>query len=349
MILKRRPDVERFLEAPGPTVRAALIYGPEAGIARERAQTLAGAVTARPDDPFDVAVVGEGDLDDEGRLETELMAVSMMGGRRLVRLRIDDGHVRPEAAAAAALTAHLAGAFNPEAFFLIEAGNLKGGSPLRRVAEGAERCAAIACYADEPGDVARLTREALAADGVGLSAEALDLFVSRLPQDRGVVRREIERLALFLGPGARRIADAGELEGFFGVEPEASLGQAAIEAFGGRPAEACGHLKRAAQEGESGPSAVRALSAHLGRLRRVLTLHAAGAPLSEAARSAGVFWKGEREFLRQARSWTLGDLDRVQGALLQADRTCKQTGAPDELLAVRLAMTVAGQARRLGL
>ena len=36
-------------------------------------------------------------------------------------------------------------------------------------------------------------------------------------------------------------------------------------------------------------------------------------------------------------------------ALLEADRVCKQTGSPDRLIAERLAMTIAGRARRLGL
>ena len=88
---------------------------------------------------------------------------------------------------------------------------------------------------------------------------------------------------------------------------------------------------------------------HLGRLRRSLTLAANGASLQEAAKTSGVFWKNEREFLRQARSWSLTDLDALQPEILAADRACKQTGSPDGLIAERLALTIAGRARRLGL
>jgi DNA polymerase-3 subunit delta len=108
-------------------------------------------------------------------------------------------------------------------------------------------------------------------------------------------------------------------------------------------------LRRAAQEGEAGPAAVRAMGMHLGRLRRALTLAKAGAGLQEAAKAAGVFWKQEREFLRQARSWNLEELDRIQPEVLNADRLCKTAGSPDSLIAERLAFTVAGRARRLGL
>jgi DNA polymerase-3 subunit delta len=194
-----------------------------------------------------------------------------------------------------------------------------------------------------------MTREALAKDGVSLNAEALALFVSRLPHERGVARREIERLALFLGPGSGAVAGPKELEPFLGVEPEASLANAASDAFGGRLAEAQAGLRRAAQEGVSGVGAVRALGQHLGRLRRVLTLAGNGAGLQEAAKASGVFWKDEREFLRQARAWSLEALESVSGDILAADRACKTARAPDDLIAERLALQVAARARRLGL
>ncbi|MDQ2859664.1 MAG: DNA polymerase III subunit delta [Pseudomonadota bacterium] len=349
MILKRRADIERFLKAPDAAIRAALIYGPDMGVVRERAQALAASATARPDDPFDVALLAEADLTDDGaRLEEELAAFSMMGGRRLVRLRLG-AEAKESAAAAQALARHLAGDFNGHALFLIEAGNLKADSPLRKAAQKGEACAVIACYADEPGDLAHFTREALAAEKLGLTSEAVELFVSRLPQERGVARQEIERLVLFLGPGGGRVADAAELTDFLGVEPQASLADAAIDAFGGRLGAAQAGLRRASQQGEDGPAAVRALSAHLGRLRRAAALHQAGPPLTQVARDMKIFWKNEREFIRQARAWTLGEIDRLQPEILAADQACKTTGAPDRLIGERLALAIAGRARRLGL
>ena len=89
MILSRRPDIEKFLARPDPAIRAALIYGRDMGVVRERGQELALKICARPDDPFDTALITDGDMDaDAGRLEGELAALSLMGGRRLVRLRL---------------------------------------------------------------------------------------------------------------------------------------------------------------------------------------------------------------------------------------------------------------------
>jgi DNA polymerase-3 subunit delta len=350
MILSKRPDVDRFLKGPPPEVRAAVIWGRDRGGVRERADALAGVVAPVPDDPFNVALLTEADLDKDGaRLEEELSALSLMGGRRLVRLRLTEGKAAADRSAAEALKAHADGTMNPDAFFLIEAGALERGSALRKAAEAAKGAVSIPVYEDETGDVARLVREALAADRVGLTAEALDLFVSRLPKERGVARAEIERLVLYLGPGSGVQATPVDLDAYLGVEPEASLADAAADAFGGRVAQAQASLRRARAEGESGPAAVRALGQHLARLRRALALTANGAGAQEAAKAAGVFWKSEREFLRQMRAWRLPDLDALQPEVLDADRACKTAGSPDGLIAERLALAIAARARRLGL
>ena len=350
MILSKRPDIERFLGRPDPAIRAVLIYGRDIGVVRDRGHQLAAKIVPNPDDPFDVALLTEQDLaDDGGRLEGELAAQSLMGGRRLVRLRMTAEKPAADKLAAEALDRHAKGELNPDAFFLIEAGNLGRESAMRKVAEKANAAAAIPCYEDEPGDVARLVRELLAKDGVSLNADALQVFVQRLPKERGVARQEIERLALYLGPGSGATATPADLEPFLGVEPESSLFDAASDAFGGKLGEAQAGLRRAAQEGESGPAAVRAIGMHLGKLRRTLTLIKAGAGPQEAAKASGVFWKQEREFLRQIRSWSLEELDRIQPQVLDADRACKTAGSPDRLIAERLALTIAGRARRLGL
>jgi len=350
VILKNRIEIERFLKAPGASFRAALIHGRDAGVVRERGHALAAEVTARPDDPFDVALFAEADLEkDPGRLEDELMAISMMGGRRLVRVKLSGDRGEPVRIVGEAMGEHLAGRCNPDAFLIVEAGVLPKESTLLKIGGKAPGCAVIACYEDEPGELKLMVRQALAAEGLGLNGEALELFVMRLPHDRGVARAEIERLALFLGPGSGRVGGAGELEAFLGVEPEASLAQAAADAFGGRLAAAQAGLRRAAMEMDAGPAAVRAIGLHLARLRRVLTNLGAGADLQAAVRAAGVFWKDEREFLRHARAWTLAGLDRLQPEVLAADRACKRTGAPAALLAERLVLSVAARAQRLGL
>lgn len=349
MILSKKPEIERFLREPPASVRAAVIHGRDRGGVHERADALAARLVPDVDDPFSVARLTDTDIEgDPARLADELTALSMLGGRRLVRLRLGE-KAGPEKLAAEALKAHAEGLYNPDAFFLIEAPALERSSALRKAAEASAAAAAVTIYEDEAGDVSRMVRESLAADGVSLTAEALAVFTARLPKERGVARAEIERLALWLGPGSGAQAGAEDLEAFLGVEPEASLFDAAADAFGGRLHEAFTALRRAQAEGEGGPAAIRVLSMHAMKLRRALVAVQGGKGPAEAAKSAGVFWKAEREFVRQIARWRLTDLDAVQPELLDADRRCKTAGAPDDLISERAAMAVAGRARRLGL
>lgn len=350
MILSKRPEVDRFLRNPTPGVRAAVIHGKDRSGVSERALTLCRTITPDLNDPFNVTLLTEADIDgDAVRLDEALTALSMIGGRRLVRVRMGDARGGVDKAVAAALAAHAEGAYNPDAMLVVEAGALGRDSALRRAAEKSAGAVAIACYEDEVGDVARMTREALAADKVGLSADALDRFVARLPRERGLMRQEIERLALYIGPGSGRTIDLEELEAHLGVEPDASLSDAALQAFGGRPAPAQAGLRRALAEGESAVMAVRMASIHLGKLRRINVLQASGAGAKEAAKAAGVFWKQEAEMLRQARSWRLDLLDAVQDSINTADVMTKTTGMPEALIAERLLLEIAARARRMGL
>ncbi len=350
MILRRRPDIEKFLARPEPEVRACVIHGRDRAVVRERAEALIKHITDTPDDPFNTALLTDADIESEpGKLESELAAISMMGGRRLVRLRLASDKASNDRLAAEAMTAHLEGRLNPDAFFLVEAGQLGNASFLVRAGDKPNGARVIPCYDDDPGDTARIVREGLRKDGLSLDNQALELLVNRLPHERGVARQEVERLALFLGPGRQTPGTAAELQEFLGVEPDASLADAALDAFGGRAAAAQGHLRRAAAEGEAGPAAVRAISFHMGRLRKALTIAAGGTGAQAAAKSAGVFWKNEAEFLRQMRMWTLPLLDALQPDLLAADLACKTTGSPDRLIAERLALTIAARARRIGL
>src|SRR3569623_3290195 len=138
MILGKRPDFERFLKSPDRQIRAALIYGRDLGVVRERGQELAGRIAKDPNDPFDVAQLTGGDLDgDAARLESELAAQSLMGGRRLVRLRFSTEKASLDKLVAEALGRHAAGELHPAAFLLVEAGALGRDSTLRKTAEKA--------------------------------------------------------------------------------------------------------------------------------------------------------------------------------------------------------------------
>ena len=54
--------IAAFLKAPDKEIRAALVYGPDAGLVRERAQLLAAAICADLNDAFRVSELDSGTL-----------------------------------------------------------------------------------------------------------------------------------------------------------------------------------------------------------------------------------------------------------------------------------------------
>lgn len=347
MKLVKRPEIDAFFKSPPKDTVGALIYGKDRSQVIERSTVLARRIVPDITDPFNVSLLTDTDLEnDPARLEGELQALSMMGGRRLVRLKFFTEKASLDKAVAAVAKQHAAGDYNRDAFLIIEAGALGSDSSLRRLADADKALASIACYEDETGDIIRMAREAFAANGVALTTAAMDIFAQRLPKERGIAHQEIERLILFIGPNSHKTLDERDLQDFLGVEPDASLFKAAQDAFGGRMKAAQAGLRRAFAEGETGPDAMRALSSHYGKVRLLKSHIAKGMDGKMAAKAAGVFWKDEADLLRQAQAWSYDMLDPVAGDLIDTDKLCKSTGLPDLLIAERLYLQIAGKASR---
>src|SRR3546814_13973119 len=79
---------DAFARKPDPAIRAVLVYGPDAGLVRERADLLAKSVVPDLQDPFLVAeLTGDMLRQDPARLADEVAAMALTGGRRVVRAR----------------------------------------------------------------------------------------------------------------------------------------------------------------------------------------------------------------------------------------------------------------------
>ena len=110
--------VERFLRRPDPAVVCTLVYGPDQGLVRERAETLVRHVAGDLDDPFRVVeLTAVAVANDPARLADEAAALSFSGGLRVVRVRAaNDGLAK-------VFEDFLAGA-RDDAHVVVEAGHL---------------------------------------------------------------------------------------------------------------------------------------------------------------------------------------------------------------------------------
>ncbi len=321
--------VAGFLRDPG-SCRVVLLYGEDHGMIRDRGTALVRGVAGSQDDPFLVAELGR---DEAGRLAEEAASLPMTGGRRVVRLR------EATDAATNQVTAILQG--TAPALVVLEAPGLATRSRLRSLVEAAPDAAAIACYPEEGRALTDTVRSVLSEAGVGIDGDALGWLTGQLGADRASTRGEAEKLALYAGPGGRVDLDAamacvGDLAGL-------SLDDALFAATAGDVERADRALELAMAEGASPVGVLRAALMHLQRLHRVRLTADEGLSPADAVKGARppVFFRRVAAFTRAIELWSSGALTAALAGLADAERACKRTGAPDDVLARNAVLTLA--------
>ncbi|MBV8504924.1 MAG: DNA polymerase III subunit delta [Alphaproteobacteria bacterium] len=334
--------IAAFLQRPEPEIRAVLLYGQDEGLVRERAEAVARSVCPDLGDPFRVADLMAAVLAaDPARLADEAAQLSLIGGRRVVR-------VRGAGDSLAKLFAEFLESTPGEALVVVEAGELPSRSTLRRAFEAARSAVAIGCYPDTARELAAVIRETLAAHRVSASRDAGQFLVDHLGGDRLLTRSELEKLALYAGEGGRVELEDARLS----VSDTAALElddavMAAAEGDAGRVERVLG---RVLQQGESPVSIIRALLRHLHRLHALTARLAAGASVDEVLRTARppIFFKQEDSFRRQLGLWTETRLRPLLARVAKAELNMKTTGFPAETICreVMLAVTQLARDRR---
>ena len=333
---------EAFVAGPDTRVVAVLLYGPDGGLVRVRAEGLVRTVAGDVSDPFRVAELTADQVRaDPPRLADEAAAISLTGGRRAVRLR-DAGD------AVSAILANFLDDSPPgagqAALVVVEAGELAPRSSLRRLFEGAANAAALACYQDEGEGLARLVRETLAARGVTASAEAVSYLAENLGGDRLVTLSELEKLALYAGEGGR--IGVEEAARCVGDSARLTLEDVAFAAGGGDSAGLERGMTRAFLEGVAPVTVLRAVARHFQRLHLAAARRAAGAGPDQAmaALRPPVFFKRKGAFAAQLRLWPPRRAAAALELLTETETRCKETGQPAETLCRRALLLVSERA-----
>lgn len=338
-------NVESFLAAPDPAVRGVLVYGPDTGLVTERADRLVASAAEDPADPFRVASLTSTAVEtDPARLADETQAISLTGGRRVVRVR----DAKDAVAGPLGEFLDAAGASpDPQgALVIVEAGDLGARSALRRLFEGAPSGAALPCYADEGESLTEFIRSTLAGHGLHVSSDAMTFLAERLGGDRLLTRRELEKLALYAA--AQTEVSIEDAAACIGDSAATALEDVAFAAADGDLTELDRALGRLFREGVTPVGLLRAAQRHMLRLHQAGTAVAGGTQPDQAMKRLrpAVFWKHQTRFRRQLRLWPPGRAADAMERLVQAEAACKQTGVPAEALAERTLLSLAGLAAR---
>ena len=233
-----------------------LLYGEDAGMIRDRAEALVRAVAGSLDDPFLVTELAREEI---RRLADEAAGLSLIGGRRVIRVRdVTDAAAEPVLALLKS---------RAPALVVLEGPAMASRSKLRTALEAARRWRGDRLLSggrpragrDDP-------RVAAGAMASAIEPDALSWLSQQLGADRASTRSELEKLALYVGPGNRVDLDAamtcvGDLAGL-------SLDDALFAATTGDVATADRALEAAVAEGAAPVQVLRAALGHLQKLHR---------------------------------------------------------------------------------
>lgn len=191
MVAVKASDASRSIERLDPRVVVVLLYGPDSGLAAERAKALAEKAVSDPTDPFSLVKL-DGDLlaDDPARLADEAGTIGMFGSRRAIWVKPGSKNIAP--AVEAALEADIG-----DSLIVVEAGDLTRSSPLRTVCERSPKALAVPCYADEARDLGQVVEDSFRAAGIRVSRETKSMLIERLGANRLATRSEIEKILLY--------------------------------------------------------------------------------------------------------------------------------------------------------
>jgi DNA polymerase III subunit delta len=332
-------SIAGFLRKPEAAARAILVYGPDLGLVKERAEILMRTVVEDLGDPFRVAdLSGDTIADDPARLADEAAAMAMTGGRRVVRVR-DAGN--DTVVAFQNFLEHPMG----DALIVVEGGELDGRSALRKLFEKADNAAALPCYRDEMRDLPAIIRETLARSQVKIDDDALAWLAARLGADRALTRGEIDKLALYVGSG--KTATLEDAQALIGDSAEIGLDDLARACASGDVAGLERVRAKLDGEGVAAIGQLRAVQRHFTRLHVCAGLIAGGLDEKGAMMRLRppVFWKEENSFRAQLKRWPLARLGAALTGLLDAELRCKSSGQPAELIAAQCLLQLARSSR----
>lgn len=331
---------DRFVAKPDPRIRAIVVYGPDEGLVAERGKKAAQSVCPDLGDAFRVVdIPGSALKDDAARLADEIAALSLMGGRRVIR-------VRPAGEESVEALSNALAATAGDGLIVLEAGDLKKTSKLRKLAEDSQAVAAIACYADEGRALDALIEETLAQFKLRAAPDAIAYLVENLGGDRGVSRKELEKLALYKGTRDGNEVTLEDAMASVGDTAAMSLDDVALAAAEGDQKSLDRALDRAFAEGTAAISLLRALSRHFLRLHSARALMQGGADARSAVerlRPPPIF-SIRPQLMRQLNLWNGAALGDALSLLTDAELQCKTTGMPDQVIVRRASMRLANAA-----
>jgi DNA polymerase III subunit delta len=342
VVALRGKDIDAFLVRPDPGRPIILLYGPDAGLVRERADALLASAVDDPNDPFSMVRLDGDELSAEpSRLVDEALTVPLFGGRRAIR-------VRAGSRSFASGVDTLADTALKDCRIVIEAGDLRPESPLRKACERAKTAVAIGCYPDGERELAKLIDDELRLANLRMAGDARAALLALLGGDRQASRNELRKLTLFAhGEGEVTldhvmavVADASEMK----------LDPIVDGAFAGRPDLVESEFAKAMVAGTYPGVIISAAQRHAAWLHKSSLAVAEGTPVSTLLDSGFPRLHFSRKPMTETalRHFSATKLVAVIEQLATAALDMRKQTSLAAAIAQRTLLSIAANARRRG-
>jgi len=329
-----------FIKNPPPDIRCILIYGPDQGLVFERSKALAQLVLDDVNDPFNSVILQASDVKaDPALIADEAAALSMMGGRRFIRIQDAADSLN------AAFKAYLADPIG-DAMIVLEGSDLGPRSSLRKLFEGDKKvAAALPCYGDEGRNLSDVVRETLQKHGLTADRDAMGYLLNHLGSDRQVSRGELEKLAIYMGDETAVTMD--HAMACVGDSGAFSLDNVIMAAANGDHAGLETALLRCFDEGNQPIMILRMLARHFHKLHLAKGHMQKGLNIDQAMGKLRppIIFKQAPNFKKQLGSWDLPRISMALDVITQAEADCKVTAYPPETITSRALMRIAQASR----
>jgi len=334
-------EVDRFIARPDPRQPIALVFGPDAGLVRERVDALVRASVDDPDDPFALArIEGEELAANPARLVEEANTIPLFGSRRAVLVRVGSRHN------IASMVETLIASPPPDCRVIIEAGDLRKTAPLRTLCEKAKVAAALPCYVDNAQAIGRLIDDEMRAANLAIAPDARAALAALLGGDRLASRGELRKLALY-AQGRERV-ELADVTAIVSDASDVALDGVVDATFAGKTAEVDVEFGKARTEGSSPAAIVSAAIRHIANLHKMkLAMDAGDSAEFVMMRAAPPVHFTRKSVVEMAlRAWTPARLLRAMAQLAAASLDIRRNADLGEAIAQRTLLSVAVSARR---
>ncbi len=302
-----------------------LLYGPDQGAVNEASREIGRVFLGATPDPLQQTDWNAQDLSDVARLADEAAALPMFGGDKVIHIRGTGDNVKNNVAH------YLDQGTEKTCCVIIQAGPLTPAQAIRKLAEGHDSAMALPFFEADAREIAQLIQDLLAQEKKRIEQAALATLSGLLGTDRGIVRREVERLLLYIGEAEMITLD--DVDQAMLDQSHAGLDQLVDAVALGKTAEADRLWGRMHLTGTRPEAALSALRRHFHHLHLVLGFQKTGTRLDDALKSAfrpPLHFKRRPLVERQCNLWSIKKLETALTILQETEFACRQTGARGE-------------------